>query len=857
MASRYGPLRHRSAILVGMNGGVRHAGRQVLRLCMVMLLGSLALPIFGADVTLSGRVVDETEAPVRDARITVHPAAGSSIAAPPNGWEARTDPTGAFVVVLPGPGEYLVSVEREGYYEMKDRSFAVAGTREVTLVINSVREVFQSENVNAQTSPVDVAQTESQEQLTGTEVNDMPYANSHSLRNSLPLMTGVIQEASGALHVNGSSENQVLYQLNGFNVGNPITGQFQSVLAVEGIRSVDLSSGRTSPEFGKGSAGVLAVNTDNGTDMVHYTATDFIPGLSLQQGLRLGNWYPRLGVSGPIVRGRAWFSDTFTSQYSEAVVTGLPSGQDTRSGWAGSNLLHAQVNLTPSNILFADFLVNVDNEGRVGLAPLNPVATTSNLHTRQYFESIKNQKYFGHGVLVEFGYAHNDVSVAQDPQGSSLYVLAPQGNSGNYFVNSNQAATRDQILIQAYLPKFQLAGSHQLVGGIDADWLHYSADFRRTGYEVLGFAGQLLSETLFAAPARFKTTDAEFSTYLLDTWRVSQHLQFDLGIRQDRDQRLRALAWSPRLAFSWSPFAAGRTRIAGGYAITHDAITLDMLGRPLDQTALTTEYNATGTPIGPAEPTTFAIGNTGFDLPRASNWTLDVDHQLASHVYLKVKYLRRRGTDGFAFVNTLAPDAPASLLPLPSGDAAGVYQLTNLRRDDYDSVSVSIRQTFSGQFEWMASYTRSRALSNAVLDPNSTEPLQVLPALAPMPWDIPNRFLAWAYLPLPRKNWSISALADMRTGFPFSVRDQTGVVVGAFDSYRYPLNFDLNLAIERMITLHQYRFALRGGVDNLTNQTNPTAVNNVTGGPQFLQFLGAEGRHFVVRIRFFGRAATQ
>ncbi len=26
------------------------------------------------------------------------------------------------------------------------------------------------------------------------------------------------------------------------------------------------------------------------------------------------------------------------------------------------------------------------------------------------------------------------------------------------------------------------------------------------------------------------------------------------------------------------------------------------------------------------------------------------------------------------------------------------------------------------------------------------------------------------------------------------------------------------------------------------------------GAPQFLQFLGDEGRHFVVRIRFFGRA---
>jgi hypothetical protein len=284
---------------------------------------------------------------------------------------------------------------------------------------------------------------------------------------------------------------------------------------------------------------------------------------------------------------------------------------------------------------------------------------------------------------------------------------------------------------------------------------------------------------------------------------------------------------------------------------------MDILGRPLDQTALTTTYNATGTPVGPAAPTTFSIPGSGLTLPRATNWTLAVDHQLSTHFYLTAKYLRRRGTDGFAFLNALAPDAPPSLLPLPNADSAGAYQLANLRRDNYDSATFSLRQNLSGQYQWMASYTRSRAVSNAVLDPSFSQPLQLLPDLVPMPWDSPNRFLGWAYLPLPLKNWAISGLADMRTGFPFSIEDQTGLVVGAVDAHRYPLNFDLNLAVERLITLRGYRFALRGGVTNLTNNLNPTAVNAVTGAPQFLEFLGREGRHFEARIRFFGRAGTK
>jgi outer membrane receptor protein involved in Fe transport len=153
-----------------------------------------------------------------------------------------------------------------------------------------------------------------------------------------------------------------------------------------------------------------------------------------------------------------------------------------------------------------------------------------------------------------------------------------------------------------------------LEAGADAAWLHYNADFRRTGYEVFGLSGQLIWETLFPAPASFHVSDTEMSAYLLDTWHVSKRLQFNLGIRQDWDQKVSDLAWSPRLAFSWSPFASGRTRISRGYSLTHDAVTMGMLGRPLAQTAVTMRYNPGGTPAGPPALTPFTSGNVALAL---------------------------------------------------------------------------------------------------------------------------------------------------------------------------------------------------------------------------------------------------
>ena len=802
-----------------------------------------------SDPQLRGFVRDENDAPVAAARITIRGAR----AAATGPWQTQSDPSGAFSIDLPAAGDYLVSVEREGYYKLQDRPIHLETTQEVTLVVDTVREVFQSMDVNEQPSPVDIAQTRNEERLTGTTVNDILYPNSHSLRNAMKLMPGVVEDPSGALHFNGSSENQVQYLLNGFNLTDPVSGNFHSILAVEGIRSVDYLSGRYSPELGKGTAGAVAIRTESGTDTFHYTATDFIPGLNLQQGLHLGNWYPRVGVSGPVVRGRAWFSDTFDSEYNNAIITGLPSGQNTRSGWAGSNLLHVQVNATSRNILYGDFLLNVDNENRVGLSPLDPVSTTQTVDTRQYFGSVKDQLSFGGKALIEFGYAHGYYSDSQTPQGQSLYVFSPQGRSGNYFVTGSQTSSRDQATVHGYAPQFHLLGTHQVEAGGDFEVLQYDGNFRRTGYELLGLSNQILSETTFMGPGIFGVSDRNSAFWVQDTWRITKRLQADAGLRGDWDQEVSATGWSPRIALSWAPFETGHTRVAGGYSITHDAIPLDPFGRALDQSASTVEY-ANGVAAGPPVLTTFALGTRALAIPRATNWSASVDHEITSHILATVKYTRRRGTEGFDFLNTLAPDAPPSILPLPNGASGGAYELANLRQDNFDSVEMSVRQSLSGQHEWMASYTHSSAQSNALIDLNSAEPLQVLPYLAPLPWDAPNRLLAWGYLPLPWKDWSLAVLADARTGFPFSVQEQTGIVSGAVDSHRFPMNFDLNLAIERMVTLRGYRFALRGGVDNLTDTRNPTAVNAVIGSPQYLQFLGNEGRHFVARIRFFGRA---
>jgi len=816
-------------------------------------VGLVAVSVFTvrAQVTLSGRVVDENEAPVANAHVTAHKGAQKPA-------ETYSGPAGAFHIPLPEAGWYLVSAESPGYFRLEDRTIQVEkGEAEVILVLSAQREVFQSVQVGDSPSPVDPSRSDREQRLSGTEVNDIPYPASNSLRNALKLTPGVIQDPSGSVHFHGGAEYQTQYTLDGFDISDPIGGRYTTRLAVEGIRSLDLASSRESPQLGRGSAGTLAIGTENGTDQYHFTATNFIPGPDLHGGLRLGDWTPRAGISGPLVKGRAWFSDSFDGEYDSGYIAGLPKGQDTNTSWAAGNLFHAQVNLTSANILYADLLTNFSHQDHFGLGALDPISTTIGLSSDDWLAAVKDTHTWSSGALLEAGFAWQRVFERGVPEGSEPYLLTPEGRSGNYFVDSSETGLRKQLFVNFFPPAFPFWGRHQLQVGADAQRLTYTADFRRTSYEVIGLSGLPLVETSFLGSGDFDKANVAVSSYINDHWQPLPRLVIDVGLREDWDELVRQPALAPRLSAAIAPFASSRTKLVAGYTMIHDATTLALFSRPLDQQAVTTSFSPEGVPAA-LLASTFVVGR-GLRLPRYDNWSAGVEQDLGHRFYAKFEWLRKRGRDGLVYAPESA--APVVVQPLALGYGfGGTYSLANLRRDSYDEEAFTIRRSFGEQYEWLTSYVHSRAASNAVLDVSVDQVLQVGENFGPMPWDAPNRFMSWGYLPPPlkrfQKKWAVAYLLDWRTGFPFSITDDGGRVAGGVNTHRFPSNLDLNVHIERRFTFRGYRFAIRLGANNLTDHRNPTAVSNVIGSRTFLQFFGDEGRHFVVRLRMFGRARS-
>jgi hypothetical protein len=233
-----------------------------------------------------------------------------------------------------------------------------------------------------------------------------------------------------------------------------------------------------------------------------------------------------------------------------------------------------------------------------------------------------------------------------------------------------------------------------------------------------------------------------------------------------------------------------------------------------------------------------------------------VERKLPRQYYLKAGYTRRQGDRGFTFY----PTVPVTQGGLPQGVT---YLLGNSRRERYDALDFSLRHTFSGKFEWFAGYTRSSARSNAAVDYSLENPIFGPQGAGPEPWDAPNRFHTWGFVPLPNAilphalqfithNTSVAYLVEFRTGFPFSVVDEQGFMVGPPNSLRFPDYFNINLSLERRFTAIHYLWAWRFGFNNLTNNPNPNVVNNVMGTPAYLTFTRGQVRAFNVRLRFLG-----
>lgn len=777
-------------------------------------------------------VTDENGVAVTSARVILTHTASRAV------FRGESDYSGKREFTDLPPGIYQLRVEKEGFYVVTLDDVRPDHTSQVEIVLTHVQEFVEEMDVVYSPPAIDPTKTSAGRTLESREILTVPYPVTRDIRYALPLMPGIVRDETGQIHLSGSASSQTLYQLDGFRVANPATGQLDLRVSVDAVRSVDVHSARYATEYGRASGGVVTLMTGMGDDRYRFSATDFIPSFQNRKGFHINNWTPRATVSGPLRRKQAWFYEALDGEYDLAIVRELPPGADRNSRWRVSNLIKGQVNISSSHILTASVLVNRSHSPRAGLSPFVPPEATVRQEQTVSFLAFKDQFSTRSGWLLDVGGAASWFHTADVPHGSQHYVIRPDGVSGNFFRRSDDRARRFQGLAHLFLPPCLWYGRHELKMGVDIEAIRFERAVERHPIVIFRRDGTLARRVTFENRPPFARNNVLVSAYLQDRWPVQDRWVIEMGGRVDWDQILRQVLVSPRLATSY--LVRRETKITAGVGLFSDASLLVLLARPHEGTRRDLFYAEDGRTLRlPPVETAFAATEHELKVPRTWQWSVGLEQKLPASIYLQFEVLRKRGATGWAFVNQ--PDGVSRLLVLRP-----------MRHDRYDAVQVSLRRTFARGSTIFVAYTRSAARSDAVLD-YSLDTFTFSPqAGGPLPWDTPNRLVCWGWMPV-GKGFDLAYSLEWRDGFPFSVVNEDQHLVGAPNGRRFPAYFSLNLHVERRFHLFGFQWALRAGFNNLTGRDNPTVVNNNQDAPGFLTFSGRQGRTFTGRIRFLGR----
>jgi hypothetical protein len=737
-------------------------------------------------------------------------------------------------------GSYRLKVEKEGFYAFTMADMVLSHPQNLEVILNHIQEFTETVEVVHSSPDIDLQTTTSGQELTGREVVNLPFPSTRDIRNVLPLLPGVLRGPDGKTYVGGSAAHQVLYQIDGFTVSDPVAGGLDLRLNADAVRSLHLQQSRYSAEYGRASGGIISMETGMGDDHYRFSATDFIPSLQTRKGLNLNNWTPRATFSGPLKKGSAWFYQAFDGEYGLDFIEELPRGADSRQVRRMSSLSKTRVNLGQGNILNTSLLVNDLFIDHTGISALDPVETTFEQRRRSYMFTVKDQVWLGGGFLLETGAGFGANQGTERPQGTDPYSIAPGGRSGNYYRTSALESSRFQYFTNLLLPTRNWKGRHESKIGFGADRIGYTYSVQRRPLNILRAEGSLARLVTFEQSRDLRESNLEAGVFFQDRWTISDRLVLELGLRADWDRLVGDTLFSPRVAVSYMPHSRGNTKLSGGVGLFRDVTNLELLTFPEAGIRRDFFFTEEGASLDPPSETAFLARRSDLLTPRSLNWSLEVEQKLAHGMVLSVEHTRKRGSQGFTYLGSE---------PTAHG---GLFVLNNSRSDRYDAINLTLRTSVRERYLLMASYVRSSARSNAVIDFDIENPVFASEFAGPLPWDVPHRFLSWGFLPLTR-DMDLAYSADWRSGYPFSLVNQEQVQQGQPNRVRFPAYFSLNVHVERRLRFLRWQWALRAGVNNLTGRPNAGAVDNNVDSPGFMSFTGVQDRAFIGRVRLLGR----
>jgi hypothetical protein len=591
-------------------------GRLTRSVLLAVLLLAAAVMTWAQANTgqIAGKVLDEKGQPIPGASVTV------SSKALQGDRGTATDLDGAFLVpFLPPASDYQVKVEAVGFNKVVQSNISVQLGSTTTLNV-ALTSGSQTVTVTARPPMVSLKNTQVSDNITQEQLDMLPLGRGY--QDALFLApTAVDAGAGGNPGIAGASANENIWQINGLNTTDIVTGTFGTNLNYNFVREIDVTTGGIPAEYSGSTGGLFNVLTKSGSNEFHgelfgyYTNQNATAkGLPVYGGGLTESSFDRydygFDVGGPILKDRLWYFVAYNPTVSDTRYQGVfnetsyinPPGSpfhtlnlpynytDSRKSWLWSFKLNFRLNEKHNFELTAygdPYKAHIPSDGLYPtINPLSDQTTrnqggynwiarwyatwTSTFYSETSFGRAKDILQVVPSSNAGWGYP---VEVSDD-WSPGLSVGPGMGVIDSDTRNSTQLMNKETWIL----------GNHEIKFGGEMTWIHF--------YGFLGYPGNSYN-ILVNGPAGYPSSDMSqyyydvryslqnplsdskgryYAGFLQDKWSITNYLNLSAGVRWEENLQEPSQApsfsvrsTSPRVGLSWDFAHDGKSKLYINY----------------------------------------------------------------------------------------------------------------------------------------------------------------------------------------------------------------------------------------------------------------------------------------------------
>jgi hypothetical protein len=186
----------------------------------------------------------------------------------------------------------------------------------------------------------------------------------------LPLIPGVVRGPDGLIKMKGARTSQGGALVNSANVTDSVTGNAAMNLPIDVVDSVKVIANPYDPEYGRLTGAVSSVDTVTGNfNSFHVTAQNLLVRPRKRSGDFIGieSATPRVTVTGPLVKNKIAFTQSFEYRFIRTPVESLPQLQRDMKLEGLNSFSQLDVTLNQRQSLTASFALYPQKLNYVGL----------------------------------------------------------------------------------------------------------------------------------------------------------------------------------------------------------------------------------------------------------------------------------------------------------------------------------------------------------------------------------------------------------------------------------------------------------------------------------------------------------